>query len=191
MRLTMLAAIVSIAAGCTQAARGPDADGAVLQALLPPASLGENLSLSQLVVGEFQGQTHSLHIEIEITPTRMVMVGLTPMGVPIFTLEQEANEIEVQTLGSDSFPFDPRHILSDFQIAYWPEAVLSDKFHSFGLTVRETPTAGSREILAESGEVLVAVTYLDNADGAGDIIIEHFDPPYRLQIETFEKSVPR
>jgi hypothetical protein len=164
---------------------------ALIRALLPPSSLGGSLSLSQLVVGEFLDQRHSLHVEVEVTPTRLVVVGLTPLGVPLFILEQEAGEIKVKTLGSESLPFNPRLMLSDFQIAYWPIATLRNKFQTFGLTVRQAASQSLREVLAESGEVLVAVTYRNKADKLGDITVEHFDPPYRLQIKTFKTSKPR
>ncbi len=188
LQYVMLAAILFVALGCVQGAPESQPDGALLRALLPPASLGGNLSLSQLIVGEFKDQRHSLHVEIEVTAKRMVVAGLTPIGVPIFTLKQEADVIEVEIPGSENFPFNPRYMLSDFQIAYWPEAVLSDKFRSVGLIVKETLAQGSREVINEAGEVLVAVTYVNKPGSAGDIIIEHFDPPYRLQIKTFKRS---
>ena len=188
LRNLMLAAILSVVVACAQGVPEPQSDGALLRALLPPASLGGNLSLSQLIVGEFKEQRHSLHVEVEVTPIRMVMAGLTPIGVPIFTLRQEAGVIVVESPGSESFPFNPRHMLSDFQIAYWPEAVLSDKFRSVGLIVKEIPTQGLREVVNEAGEVLVVVTYINKSDSAVDIVIEHFDPPYRLQIKTFKRS---
>lgn len=190
MRNIIVAAILSVVAACAGGAPEPDggAKDALLRALLPPASLGGNLSLSQLVVGEYQDQKHSFHAEVEVTAARMVVVGLSSMGVPIFTLEQDAGAVKVETPGADSFPFDPRHILSDFQIAYWPEAVLRDKFESVGLRVREGASQATREVLAAGGELVVRVTYLVNDDPESDIIIEHFAPPYRLRIKTFDSS---
>lgn len=192
MRILTLVLIVIAVAACVRSAPKPDAaaDDALIRALLPPSSLGGSLSLSQLVVGEFLDERRSMHVEVEVTPTRLIVVGLTPVGVPLFTLEQEAGEIKVETLGTKSLPFNPRHMLSDIQIAYWPIAALRNKFQSFGLTVRQVASQSLREVLGESGEVLVAVTYHNNADKLGDITVEHFDPPYRLQIKTFKTSKP-
>ncbi len=189
MRSIILAAVVAIVAACAGAAPEPDGDAenSLLQAVLPPASLGTSLSLSQLVEGEFKDQRQSLHVEVEVTPARLVVVGLSPVGVPLFTLEQRAGEITVETLGSDELPFNPRHMLSDFQIAYWPEAVLRGAFQSLGLSLRQA-AQDRREVLGENGEVLVAVTYGGDGDNIGDIIVEHFDPPYRLRIMTFKSS---
>jgi len=184
MRKLIMAAVMAGVAGCAQAAPEPAVKDALIETLLTPASLERSLSLSQLIVGEFEDQRQSFHVEVEVTPTRIVVVGLTPVGVPIFTLEQEAGEVSVETLGAEQFPFDPRHMLSDIQIAHWPEAALRNKFRDFGLAVREAPTENLREVLGEDGMVLVAVTYL--ADG--DMVIEHFDRPYRLHIKSLKSK---
>ncbi len=191
MRSILLAMIVALVTGCAETAPERNMESVLLRTLLTPASLGKNLTLSQLVVAEFLDQKQSFHAEVEVTPARMVVVGLTSLGVPIFTLEQDIREVKVALPGDDTLPFNPRHILSDFQIAYWPEATLREKFQAVGLAVRETSTQGGREIVTADGEVLVKVTYLGNDGSAGDIMIEHFDPPYRLHIKTFESSEVR
>lgn len=183
-----MAVAVSVLAGCAQLAPEQDDGSRLLQAILPPESLGRQLALSQEVVGEFQDQTQSLRVEVEITPKRLAMVGLTHMGVPVFSLEQDADGIEVEALGAATLPFNPKHILSDFQIAFWPATVLEGKLQSLGLGFQEVATGDSRKVLGESGEVLVQVTYLDRASSTGDIIINHFDHPYRLYIKTIEAS---
>jgi len=190
-----IAPMLLILTGCALSAPEPnvkkDTGAALIQALLPPASFGGSLSLSQLIVGEFQDQQHSLHVEVEVTPARLVVVALTTVGVPIFMLEQIGTEITVETLGDERLPFDPRHMLSDFQIAYWPKDALAAAFQAMEMTLRGDAADGLREVLSEDNAVLVAVTYPKDADRMGDIVIEHFDPPYRLQIKTFESSESR
>ena len=111
----MVAVIISALAGCAQAPPHGDDDGRLLAALLPPESLGKYLSLSQKVVGEFQGQTHSMRVEVEITPTRLVMVGLSHLGLPVFSLTQQGDTIDMEFFADGQPPLDPRYILSDFQ----------------------------------------------------------------------------
>jgi len=184
-----------ILTGCALSTPEPnvkrDTGAALIQALLPPASFGGSLSLSQLIVGEFQDRQQSLHVEVEVTPARLVVVALTTVGVPIFTLEQIGTEITLETLGDESLPFDPRHMLSDFQIAYWPKDALAAAFQSMEMILRGDAADGLREVLSVDNAVLVAVTYPKGADRMGDIVIEHFDPPYRLQIKTFKSSENR
>lgn len=182
----MIALVLSALTGCTSPMPRQAEDGLLLRAILPPESLGRRMSLSQLVVGAFQGQSQTLRVEVEVMPTRLVMVGLTPLGVPLFTLVQASGGIEVDAPGAGRLPFDPRHVLSDFQIAFWPAKVLEQRFQSLGLRLADRPADGRRQVLGEDGEILVEVTYLDKASIGGDIVIEHFDQPYRLQIETLQ-----
>lgn len=187
-----LAAMLLVLSACALSAPQPnvkiDTSAALIEALLPPASLGGSLSLSQLIIGEFKDQQYSLHVEVEVTPARLVVVGLSSVGVPLFTLEQIGREITVEALGDDSLPFDPRHMLSDFQISYWPNDALVEALEPWQMTLRGSVAGGLREVLSEDGAVLVAVTYPQGADGMRDILIQHFDPVYRLQIKTFKAS---
>ena len=59
------------------------------------------------------------------------------------------------------------------------------------MILRGDAADGLREVLSVDNAVLVAVTYPKGADRMGDIVIEHFDPPYRLQIKTFKSSENR
>ena len=184
----LISVFVFAVMGCAPVVPAPPADGILLQAILPPDSLGRDLSLSQEVVGEFRDQRHALRVEVEITSTRLVMVALTHLGVPVFSLEQNGDRVHVEALGAAQLPFNPRHILSDFQIAHWPASVLRDRFRSFGLGLADASSDGSRKVFSESGALLVEVTYGDAVSSAGDIVIEHFDHPYRLHIRTFATS---
>ena len=182
----VVAAMMMAVAACA----GPvptSAQDKLNDALLTPSSLGKNLTLSQLVVGEFQDQKHSFHVEVEVMPSRMAVVGLTPVGVPLFTLELEGGEIFVETLGAEQFPFDPRHMLSDIQIAHWPEAALREKFQAHGLILRAAAAQNMREVLSEDGTLLVAVTYAGAGGPDGDMVIEHFEPSYLLRINALNE----
>ena len=165
----------------------PGGPGRLIDVLLTPASLGKNLTLSQMVVGEFEDQKHSFHVEVEVMPARMAVVGLTPVGLPLFTLEQAEDEIFVETLGVEQFPFDPRHMLFNIQIAHWPEAALREKYEEHGLVLRAPANQKMREVLDGAGTLLVIVTYT-GADKTGqDVLIEHFEPPYRLYINALQE----
>lgn len=180
--------LVTALLGCASEAPEQEGEALLLQAILPPQSAERSLSLSQLVVGKFQDQEQTLRVEIDLTPQRLVMVALTSMGVPVFTLEQHASSLDVQALGQDAMPFDPRHILSDFQIAFWPAAVLTARFETLGLSLRETPDKKARTIFGQQGQTLVEIAYDDPTSNTGDIAIVHFDRPYRLRIKTLHAS---
>ena len=47
---------------------------------LAPESLGRSLSLSQLVIGEYGDRIYKMRIEVDITPARLAVVGLSPFS---------------------------------------------------------------------------------------------------------------
>lgn len=144
------------------------------------------MTLSQRVVGEFDGQKRSFRIEVEVTPTHLTMVALTPFGVPLFSLMQSSEQIKVDTFSREPLPFDPRYILSDFQLAHWPVPILKPKLISVGLYLKEENWGRLRKLLGKRNKVLAEIHFVRHTRDRVDIVIEHFDFPYRLQIETLK-----
>lgn len=189
-----LIAMVVLAAGltgCVQVApeEAPEeGQGApLLSTPLPPGSLGHDLSLSQIVTAEFNGERRSLRVEVEVTAGRMVMVGLSLIGAPLFTLELDSQGLKASTLEGAALPFDPRHILSDFQLAHWPRELIARELSRHGNLLLPGSDAAGREIYGPQRQLLVKIDYLQ-AGGDGDLTIQHFDRPYKLQIHTIESE---
>lgn len=180
-----LAAALTLAA-CASARTPSGHDDHLTEALLPPSSLGGSLSLSQRVVGEFEGQKWSFRVEADVTPTQLTMIALSPLGIPLFSLEQSSEAVIVETFSPEPLPFDPRFILLDFQLAHWPTTVLKAKFISLGLHLEAERSGGWRKLLGKSNELLAEVSYRQGTSDGADIIIEHFDFSYRLEIETLK-----
>lgn len=149
---------------------------------LPPASLGHDLSLSQLVTGEYDGTTYKARYEIDITRQRLAVVGLSPLGVTLFTIVQENGDVKTQTFGIPA-KVDPRYVLSDIYIAYWTPATLRPALKKMGRRIEVTEDGAVRRVRNAGDELLVEVRYNNPARRHGRIDIRHFDFPYRLRIE--------
>ncbi|MGD1879200.1 MAG: DUF3261 domain-containing protein [Kiloniellaceae bacterium] len=189
-----LIAMVVLAAGltgCVQAvpedAQEAERGVPLLSTPLLPGSLGHALSLSQIVTAEFNGEQRSLRVEVDITADRMVMVGLSLIGAPLFTLELDSQGLRASTLEGAALPFDPRHILSDFQLAHWPREQIARELSRHGNRLLPGTDAAGREIYGPQRQLLVKIDY-PPAGGDGDLIIQHFDRPYQLQIHTIESE---
>src|SRR5690606_10285186 len=94
-------------------------------AALSPASLGADLSLSQIVTGELAGQGQSMRFEIEVTEKRFSLAALSHAGLPLFTLVQSANGADIRLRGPGAEIFDPVYLLSDIKLCYWPRERLN------------------------------------------------------------------
>jgi hypothetical protein len=161
-------------AGC--ATRAPERSGPLLTPPLPPASLGQELAQSELVTGEHDGRSYAMRVELEVNAERLVVVGLSPAGVPLFTLEQTAGGVSVEGGATGRLPFDPAYMLSDLQLIHWPADVLAPAMAARGLRFEERD--GRRRVSERDGRPLVDIAY------HGAITLTHLDRPYRLRIET-------
>jgi hypothetical protein len=171
-------------AGCATAAPAPQQPGPLLDPPLPPASLGRELAQSELLTGDFGGRSMRLRVEFEVTAERLVVVGLSLAGLPLFTLEQTVAGISVAGAGVGRLPFDPAYMLADLQLVHWPAAALAPALATRGLALEEQ--AGRRRVLDQDGRPLVEIVY---DDPAGVTRLRHLDHPYSLSIEILDGAI--
>jgi hypothetical protein len=171
-------------AGCAQLPPPAPRTGPLLEPPLAPATLGQELTLSEVVTGDYGDHSYSMRVELEITPERLVVVGLSHLGVPLFTLEQTAADLRVQSNGRGSLPLDPAWMLSDLQLVHWPAGVLADALAARGLRLEDQPGDHRRRVVDRGGRALVEIVY--PAPGAEPAVttVRHLDHPYRLEIVT-------
>ncbi len=185
-------ALVLMATGCAGAPR-PDVVAPDVIAKepprflsLPPESLGHSLSLSQLVTGEYGGEIYKMRYELDITPDRLAIVGLSPLGVTLFTIVHEKGELAVETLGRGEVKFDPRYTLFDVYLTYWPTAALRAALSPMRMRLDEAADGSFRRVRGLDGEMIAEITYPSKHLKTGEIVIQHFNFPYQLRVETLE-----
>ena len=185
-RILMLA-VVLLATGCV-GAPPPDITAKEVPPLLslPPASLGHNLSLSQLATGEYGGAIYKMRFELDVTPERLAIVGLSPLGVTLFTIVDEKGELAVETLVGRQIKFDPRYTLFDVYLTYWPAEALRVALSRIRMRLDEAADGSFRRVRGPTGEMVAEITYPSKQLKTGEINIRHFNFPYRLRIETLE-----
>lgn len=185
---TSLCFILALA-GCAHGPppSAPKADP-LLRLSLAPESLGRPLRLSQVLKAEVAGQDRTFRFQVEVTAERLVMVGLTHMGMPLFSLTQDAGGLRVETPAGGPFPFDPRYLLADFQLTFWPVPVLRPALGALGLRIEEKPDGLGRRVIGGDAKLLVDIAYPPHGISAGEIVLAHHDHPYRLRIVTLQEG---
>ena len=171
----LLAAI--LLGGCVGSAPSPPNGAPLLPHTLSPATLGYNLSLSQLVTGEYGG---------EVTSTRLVAVGLSPLGLPLFEFEQVGDRVTARQLGGEQGPVDPRQVISDLQLTYWPEDVLRPALAAAGYRLESDPVDHSRRVFSSDGLLQAEISFESRHGAQDDIVIRHFYPRYTVRVTAFE-----
>jgi hypothetical protein len=182
-RIVALLALIPLVA-CATLSEPPDAGSPLLALDLPPASFGGSMHVSQLVTGEFGGRTEAARFETEIGDDRIVMAAFSVLGVPLFVLEENADGIRLENMTGGELPFDPRYILADFKLVNWPADRLAPALAKVGLHLDNESDPSVRRINAADGALVVDVRIGPDAITT----VEHFDRPYRLQIETYQET---
>lgn len=151
---------------------------------LSPASLGRSLSLSQLVTGEHDGKIYKIRYELDITPDRLAIVGLSPLGVTLFTILQENGQLTTEKYIKRQVGFDLRYTLFDLYLTYWPRSILQAALSRIRMQLYEAPDGSIRRVRSKKGDMIAEITYPTEHAPKGEIVIQHFNIPYRLSIET-------
>lgn len=153
---------------------------------LSPASLGRSLSLSQIVLGDHDGREYRMRFELDITPARLAIVGLSPLGVTLFTIVRENGALSVKTPTKGLNIFDPRYMLFDLYLTYWPMKALQPALSRIRMRLEETSDRRIRRLRELDDTLIAEIKYPSRNSKTERIIIQHFDIPYRLRIETLE-----
>lgn len=149
---------------------------------LTPKSLGRNLSLSQLVTGEFKGRTYRARYEVEIIGDTLTIVGVSPLGITLFALTQKGDTVTLDSRVKELSGFDPRYTLFDIYLSYWPAQVLERALRQNGLTLNVNAEKSSRTVRDTEGRTVATVTYPRDANPGGTSTITRSNPEYRLGV---------
>ncbi|NNC24337.1 DUF3261 domain-containing protein [Salinisphaera sp. USBA-960] len=91
--------------------------------LLKPLDPGsaEHTGTSRQVVSFKRGnRTHRLQIVMQLSSSRLRLIGLSPLGQRLFTLASDASGVTLDAPSTKLAKLDPRRIVSDLELAYWP-----------------------------------------------------------------------
>lgn len=197
MSLLILASCANIGrddAGRDDAGRDnavPVANGLVFN-LLPPASFGQHLILTQVVTIGYQRQEQQLLFYSEVSASAIDIAGLLPDGTRLFSIRYDG--VSLQSEGSTDIlqRLDPRYLLADMQIALWPLTEVRSSFAAsnvcFATGSCELVETGDQltRTLSKDGNVVVAVHYSGVPHHGAMTNYQHRGRSYGLRIETVD-----
>jgi hypothetical protein len=186
--MTMRAIMICLAFVATACAAPREAASPPPSPLLSVTAdqLGRELMLSQQVAAVYDDRTIDVRYEIEVADGKAAIVGLTLIGVPLFSVVATADGVETETYGQ-ALPFDVGYVLSDLYLTYWPATVLDTALAPLGQRLEVSADGQERRIRDSAGDLLVAIRY----DFSGVISLRHFDLPYRLRITPLDTDLAR
>jgi hypothetical protein len=155
-------------------ARGVELD------LQPPSGLGASIALEQLVDARYGERSFSFHCLLEVDPSQVVLVALTPFGTRAFTLTLRDGKLDLEADSLRDLPAEPARILADLQIALW------EKLSIRGVDVVERAGANGEHVreIRYRGEPLIRVTYANAVRWKDHLRFEHLEQGYALDVRT-------
>lgn len=154
--------------------------------LLAPQLLGRKLSATQRFSSIFRGKRRTFYVQLEVDASRVVMVGLTPIGAKLFELSYTKGKLQYVPQPFFRAKFQPAHILADFQLTFWPLAVLKRTLGAMGLEVKEVQAKGQKlRLFLRKGRPVIRIRYEDPQDAwKKRLYFNHLERRYQFVIET-------
>lgn len=157
-RSSLVIGLLLFCSGC-QWLSGLSDEGAEVKPYLPilaPDPEQPAIAVVQRVTGQRKGKTYTLLSQWEIEPQRLAMVASTGGGSSLFSLLYQGSKLHTEVSPLVPVALDPLFVMADFQLAFWPVAVLKG-------ALRESPYElleinGERQLF-KGKQMLVSITY--------------------------------
>ncbi|XKH01063.1 DUF3261 domain-containing protein [Marinobacter nauticus] len=177
-----LVAVLATLAGCQMLGVRPSPP---VPPLLEPGSGGLNVQLNQRMTLSMDGRKHHMVMVVSFSPTQTRMTGFTLTGQRLLDIVQEGGRITSWQSELVDRDIPARWLLSQMQLAYWPERALRRAYHG-PWSLRQK--ARERALYLED-ELVVMVSYAADFSGpeAGSrLTINHHRMALVMAIETLK-----
>ena len=119
--------------------------------------------------------------QVEITNVQVNIVGLTPMGTRLFTIQWDGKEFQFSSLSEDRLPFEPKRILADIQMVLWPRLSKSE-----GVAVQESDKAPFYRDIYVDGIKIIHIQYVSPQRGQGESTFHHIEQGYTIHTKMIQ-----
>jgi hypothetical protein len=126
-----------------------------------PRELGYSVSVEQMVTARYRGDAQTFEAHLAISPDRLTLIGLDPLGRRLFTLTETPTAIEAAPPLPEGLKVG--NVLADIAIVYWPAAAVQRGLHPSSAEIRADEHG--RSILLDGREI-IRVEYDAPANGS-------------------------
>lgn len=175
--------VCSIVAACASSPNAKDAANARAGwEPLPPQSLGDSRSATQRLRVAHGDDEFSLDCAVDVTPERIMVVGLLPAGSRLFSVRYDGVRVEAQTDARLPEALRPELLFNDLQLAFWPRRALEQAFADSRWSVTE-PDSRTRR-LRHDRRLVAEVHYADLDPWNGRLWLVNLMHGYSLAIDS-------
>ena len=150
--------------------------------LLAPTTLNGERAVTQIVRGAFGGREMTMNCVVTVKGGTMTVVGLSAMGVRIFTIKYDGQATSVDNTLPVPAQLTPERLVADLQLVFWPLATLDKPLSDAGWQVSETGPGTRR--LRRDDRLIAEVHYASNDAWNGRSWLVNLEHGYTLNIES-------
>jgi hypothetical protein len=191
IRIVLLCCALALISACAFFGATREFDGAVLAGKkvthLAYSEAAVHIFVLQKLNIAYQGREQTMLLQTEIDALRLAMVGVDPLGKKIFQIERSDNTAGFVIAPFSAISPEPDVLLLDFQLIFWPEALVAYELGLAGFTV-ETGTENDKTFrsIHLNKRPVVRIEYEDPDPWRGSVVLQNFVSDYVLRIETVD-----
>lgn len=153
---------------------------------LAPLPESAPVSQSQLVKLKVKQARHQLLSQLDLMPESLTLVGLAPLGQPLFTLSYDGQRLtsEQSVLLGDQFKAE--YLLGLLQLIYWQPEDVNRHLQGATLATYACDAAYCRRLYASDGETIMDIRYSQTSPWTAEVTLEFHQAQLTLNIQPLE-----
>jgi hypothetical protein len=151
--------------------------------LLSTIPYDTNLRLTQSASATYKDKSHDLIFQTEILQNKLVMVGLTPTGTRLFTIQMDQKTVSAEGVSAMVDKIKPEYLLADLQISLWPLEQIRSNLSNATIT----QSSPFERVVTNNKDLIISIKYSRaNEHFKGTIDFNHHQRQYQIIIEPLQ-----
>jgi hypothetical protein len=148
--------------------------------MLPAPGITPSITEQQLLSAHVKGKTQSLMVLLNADQQKIMLAGLSPLGIRLFRLTYDQNGIKTEQ--SITLPELPpaSQVLADIMLSYWPISAWQPQLPK-GWTLKDIDAR--RELRDDQGELIETIQYLTRNGSRQPVSVHHHRFGYVINIQ--------
>jgi hypothetical protein len=148
-----------------------------------PNELGRSVEAAQIVRANYRGRDIVFEAQLSITPQRLLLACIDPLGRPAMTVRWEQGQVSAQRAEWSPASLRPENMLADIMLMYWPQPSLRQALAASNATVTDTP---NRRTVLHRQQPIIQIGYQSNDPWNGTVSYESVFWNYTLDVQSVE-----
>lgn len=152
---------------------------------LPAPGIEPAISQQQLLTAQVKGKTQSLMVLLNADGQKVMLAGLSPLGVRLFRLSYDSAGVKTeQSIALPDLP-PASQVLADIMLSYWPVTAWEPQLPT-GWTLKDI--GSRRELRDESHSPVETIQYLEREGLRQPVSIQHHRFGYSIMIQHLDEQ---